>query len=148
MKVILQKDIPKIGKKDEIKEVADGYARNYLIPRGLAVEASAGRVQELKLREANRARRAEKEQEEALRQARKLEGQDILLKVAAGEGGRLFGSVTSADIAAALQAKGINIERKKIALPEPIKTLGRHTVEVKLHPRVIAPVTIIVEKKE
>lgn len=148
MKVILLKDIPKIGKKDEIKDVSDGYARNYLFPRDLAVEASAGRIQELRLREANKSRRAEKEFEDAAAQARKLEGKSFSIKVSAGEGGRLFGSVTTADIAGELQGKGVKVDRKKILLPESIKTLGRHVVEVKLHPRVIVPVTVIVEKKE
>ncbi|MEW5919513.1 MAG: 50S ribosomal protein L9 [Bacillota bacterium] len=148
MKVILQKDIPKLGKKGEIKEVSDGYARNFLFPRGFAVEASAGRVHELEMREANRSRRAEKEREDAAALARNLEGKSITIKVIAGEGGRLFGSVTTADIARTLQGEGIKVDRKKIELLEPVKKLGRHVVEIKLHPRVSVPIAVIVEKKE
>lgn len=147
MKVILQKDVPGLGKKGELKEVSDGYARNFLFPRGFAVEASAGRVRDLALQEAKKSRRTEREREEAAALASRLEDNTVLIKANAGEGGRLFGSVTTADIARALQEKGFTLDRKKIELPEPIKMLGRHTVAIKLHPQVAVSININVEKQ-
>jgi len=147
MKIILQKDFPGLGKKGEMKEVSDGYAHNFLFPRGFAVEASAGRVKDLELQEAKKSRRAAREREEAAALAGRLEDQNILIKANAGEGGRLFGSVTTEDIARALQEKGFKLDRKKVELAEPIKTLGRHTVTVKLHPQVTVSINITVEKQ-
>ncbi|HAP32669.1 MAG TPA: 50S ribosomal protein L9 [Firmicutes bacterium] len=147
MKVILQKDFPGLGKKGEMKEVSDGYARNFLFPRDFAVEASAGRVKDLELQEAKKSRRAAREREEAAALAGRLEEKSIFIKANAGEGGRLFGSVTTVDIARALQEKGFKLDRKKIELAEPIKTLGRHTVAVKLHPQVTVSINITVEKQ-
>ena len=148
MKVILQKDVPKLGQKDEIKEVSDGYARNYLLPRGFAVEASAGRIQELEKLEAKKSRRKEKEREEAAALASSLEGKEFTIIATAGEGGRLFGSVTTADVAKVLQEEGLKVDRKKIEIGDPIKTLGRHTVEIKLHSQVSAAIVVVVEQKE
>ena len=148
MKVILQENVPKLGQKGEIKDVADGYARNYLLPRGFAVEASAGKIQELKMMDAKKSRRAEKEREEAVAFAGTLEGKVFTIKATAGEGGRLFGSVTTADIAKALQEEGIKVDRKKIEMGDPIKTLGRHAVEVKLYPQVSVSVAINVDPQD
>lgn len=147
MKVILQKDFPGLGKKGEQKEVSDGYARNFLFPRGIALEASVGRVRDLELQEAKKSRRLAREREEAAALASRLEENFISVKANAGEGGRLFGSVTTADIAKALQQKGFKLDRKIIELPEPIKTLGRHTVAIKLHPQVTVSINVIVEKQ-
>lgn len=147
MKVILQKDFPGLGKKGEMKEVSDGYARNFLFPRGFALEASAGRVKDLELQEAKKSRRAAREREEAAALAGRLEKKTISINANAGEGGRLFGSVTTVDIARALQEKGFKLDRKKIEIAEPIKTLGRHTVTVKLHPQVTVSINITVEKQ-
>ena len=147
MKVILQKDFPGLGKKGEQKEVSDGYARNFLFPRGIALETSVGRVRDLELQEAKKSRRLAREREEAAALASRLEENFISVKANAGEGGRLFGSVTTADIAKALQQKGFKLDRKIIELAEPIKTLGRHTVAIKLHPQVTVSINVIVEKQ-
>lgn len=148
MKVILQKDVPKLGQQGEVKEVSDGYGRNYLLPRGIAVEASAGRIQELEMLEAKRSRRAEKEREEAAALASRLEGKVFTIKATAGEGGRLFGSVTTSDIAKALEEAGLKVDRKKITIVNPIKTLGRHAVEVKFHSQVSVSIVVNVDQKE
>lgn len=149
MKVILQNDVPKLGLKGEIKDVSDGYGRNYLIPRGLAVEASAGRIQEMEKKQEKKARRVEKERQEAVALAKSLEGKTFGIKATAGEGGRLFGSVTAADIAKLLQEEaGLRLDRKKIELPEPIKTLGTHDVELKLYPQVSVTISVDVDAKE
>ena len=148
LKVILQKDVPKLGLKGEIKEVSDGYARNFLLLQGYAVEATAGRIRELERQEARRSHRVEKDRVEAEALARNLEGKTVLIKTTAGEEGRLFGSVTTADIAGALQQQGIKVDRKKIEVDGPIKTLGPHVVEIKLHPQVNVSFTVNVEKKE
>ena len=148
MKVILQKDVPKLGQQGEVKEVSDGYGRNYLLPRGFAVEASAGRIQELEMMEAKKSRRAEKEREEAVALASSLEGKVFTIKATAGEGGRLFGSVTTSDIAKVLEEEGTKVDRKKIVIGDPIKTLGRHMVEVKFHPQVSASIVVNVDQKE
>ncbi len=148
MKVILQKDVPKLGQQGEVKEVSDGYGRNYLLPRGFAVEASAGRIQELEMLEAKKSRRAKKEREEAVALASKLEGKVFAIKATAGEGGRLFGSVTTSDIAKAMEEEGIIVDRKKITIGDPIKTLGRHMVEVKFHSQVSVSIVVSVDKKE
>ena len=148
MKVILQEDVPKLGQKDEVKEVSDGYARNYLLPRGLAVEASAGRIQELERLETKKSRQKEKEREAAAELASSLDGKEFTIIAKAGEGGRLFGSVTTADVAKVLQKEGLKVDRKKIEIGEPIKTLGRHAVEIRLHSQVSASIVIVVEQKE
>ncbi len=146
MKVIFLKDVPNTGKKGEIKEVSSGYARNYLIPNGLALEATPGHLKELKMREENRAKRTARETKEAQNTAAKLSGKIVTVKVKAGEEGRLFGSVTPADIAAALSSEGIKVDKKKIELAEHIKSLGSYTAQVRLHPEVSVPITILVEK--
>jgi len=146
VKVIFLKDMPGTGKKGEVKEVASGYARNYLIPNGLALEATPGHLRELKMREENRAKRTAREIEEAQKTAAKLSGKTIKVKVKAGEEGRLFGSVTPADLAAALSAEGIKVDKKKIELAEHIKQLGSYTAQVRLHPEFSVPVTVLVEK--
>ncbi len=148
MKVILQKDVPKLGQQGEVKEVSDGYGRNYLLPRGYAVEASAGRIKELEMLEAKKSRRAEKERSEADALASNLEGKVFTVKATAGEGGRLFGSVTTLDIAKAMEEAGIIVDRRKITIGDPIKSLGRHTVEVKFHSQVSASIVVNVDKKE
>jgi len=146
VKVIFLKDVPSVGQKGEIREVASGYARNYLIPNGLALEATAGRLKDLKMREETRLKRSARERQEAQELAARLSGKVLTVKVKAGEEGRLFGSVTAADVAGALLAEGIKVDKKKIAFAEHIKSLGRYTVQVKLHPEVSVPLTILVEK--
>lgn len=133
MKVILLKDIKGSGKKDQIIEVSDGYARNYLLPRKLAAEATAEAVNSIE-----RAKQAEKHREdvkrdEAEQQARALKGKVVIVKVRAGEGGRLYGSITTQEIADALKAQhGITLDKRKIELAEAIRATGQTTMTLRL----------------
>lgn len=148
MKIIFIKDIPNIGQKGEIKEVASGYARNYLIPNGLAYEATPGRLKDLKMREGTKAQKTAREVKEAQNLAERISGKTVTIKVKAGEEGRLFGSVTSADIAGALSSSGIKIDKRKIDLTEHLKALGSYSIHVKLHPEVSVPINVLVEKTD
>jgi large subunit ribosomal protein L9 len=135
MKVILKEHVKNLGEKDDVIEVKDGYARNYLFPRGLAVEANAGNLELVKSRKKAEANRAQKEKEEAEKISKKLAGITLEIKAKAGGKGKLFGSVTSMEIAEALnRSYGLNLDRKKILLDEPIKSIGKTTVEVRLYP--------------
>ncbi|NLA10915.1 MAG: 50S ribosomal protein L9 [Firmicutes bacterium] len=145
MKIILKEDVPGLGEKGEVKEVAPGYGRNLLIPKGLAVEATPGRLRELQEQAQVLDRRRERLKEESLAQAGDLERQELLFRMAAGEGGRLFGSVTAADIAGELQKLGFAVDKKKVLLEEPIKTAGRYEITVKLPAGVKAVVVAQVE---
>ena len=141
MKVVLKQDVKSIGKKDELHEVSDGYARNYLLPRGLAVAADAAAVNEV------RTKAAASEHHAAEELAKKLNGQIVAIKAKAGQGGRLFGSVTSKDIAAALTQKvGEPVDKRKIVLDGDIKNFGSYEVEVKVYPKVTAKLTVKVEE--
>jgi large subunit ribosomal protein L9 len=147
MEVILKQDIEKLGQKGEIKTVSPGYARNYLIPKGLVEEATPGRLKDNKMKKTAKAKKFMKEKENAQTLAKLLSEKTIIFKTKAGEGGRLFGSVTSADIAEAIAAEGIKVEKKKIQLEEPIKSLGNFQVKVRLHQEVVASVNVIVEEE-
>ncbi len=146
MKVVLLHDVKGKGKKDEIVNVSDGYARNFLIPKGLAVEASGAVLNEVKNREAARAHRAAVELSEAKETAEKLEGVVVKIKAKSGaEGSKLFGSVTAKDIGDALEEQhGITVDRRKINLDEPIKKFGTYEVPVKLHPTVAGTINVVV----
>ena len=146
MKVLMKQDVAKIGKKGELLEVKEGYARNFLIPNGLAVEASGGAMKQHDEEKKAQDRRKAKEKEEAQEQAKKIEALSILLKHKAGEEGRLFGSITSAEIAEAVNQKGFAIDKKKIHLDEPIRLVGDYTVKIKIHPEVSADLSVKVEK--
>ncbi len=148
MKIILEKDVPNLGKKGDLKDVAPGYARNHLIPRGFAVEATPQRMKEWERN--SKAREAQNRQQEELarQQAEKLGQHELVFKMPAGEGGRLFGSVTPADIAGRLAEAGLEIDKKKIELNEQIKSLGQFKADVRLFPGVKAEVPIIVEKED
>ncbi len=147
MKIILREDVPGLGKKGEVQDVAPGYGRNLLIPRGLAEEATPGRLREREHRELALQKRSSRLEKESRAQAEILEQQVVIFRMAAGEGGRLFGSVTAGDIAAELQRQGFVVDKKKIILDDPIKTTGRHEVAVKLHSGVKATVIIEVEEE-
>ena len=141
------KDMKSVGKKDQIVEVSDGYARNFLIPQGIAAEATGSVLNEVKNREAAKAHKAAVELAEAKETAEKLEGVVVTLKVKAGsaESGKLFGSVTAKDIGDALEKEhGITVDRRKINLDEPIKKFGKYEIPVKLHPQVSGTVNVIV----
>lgn len=147
MKVILLEDVKALGKKGEVVNVSDGYARNFILPKKLGLEANQKNMNELKLKKAHEEKLAEARYEEAKALAEKLGAGEITLKVKTGEGGKIFGSVSSKEIAAeAANQLGLEIDKKKVQLGEPIKTLGAHTVSVKLHPKVAAQLKVRVEE--
>ena len=144
MEVILREDIKSLGKAGSMVRVKPGYARNYLLPRGLAYEATEGNKKRIAAEQKARAGQhaAEKTQSEAL--AATLTGVSLTLSAKAGEGERLFGSITAQDIADALAAQGHPVDRRRIELEHPIKLLGTHTVTIRLHPEVHADVQLTV----
>jgi large subunit ribosomal protein L9 len=141
MEVILLQDVAGVGRRGEIKVVKDGYARNYLLPRKLAEEATPGRIQELRQREQAQEARARRRKAEAEALAARMNGMVLPIPVRVGESGRLFGSVTSADVAEALGRMGFAVDRKQLRM-EPLKTLGDHTVEAHLYEGVNATITV------
>jgi large subunit ribosomal protein L9 len=138
MRLILLQDVPRLGKKGSVVEVAEGYARNYLLPRGLAEPATPGKIKEIERLLTARARRELRAEEEARALAARLKDHTLRLPVRVGEGGKLFGSVGTRDIAAALKKEGLEVDRKQLQLEEPIKTVGRFRVQAKLHPGIQA----------
>jgi large subunit ribosomal protein L9 len=142
MKVILKEDIKHVGKMGQIVDVADGYARNYLIPKGLVAEASKKNIKFLEHEKRIIQEKAKKIKDSAQDFASRISSTTISIKAKAGEEGKLFGSITTMDIAEALQKEGIEIDKKKISLEEPIKRLGSYTVNIKLHHDVSAPLNI------
>ena len=148
MKVILKQDVKNIGKKGDVVNVAEGYGRNFLIPRGLAVEASAGNLRQVAEQAKAESSRADRELREALRVADILKEQKVEVKAKVGEGGRLFGSVTTQEIADQLRRQfSVEIDKRKIEVKEPIKSLGSHPVLVKVHPKVHVSVTVKVQNE-
>jgi large subunit ribosomal protein L9 len=143
VKVVLREDVETLGNKGDLVEVADGYARNFLVPRGLAMKATKGVVAQAEAMRRNRAARDARERAAAEEIAGRLEGRRVPLAARAGEGGKLFGSITSADVAEAVAALAeTEIDRKAITLAEPLKELGEVEVPVRLHPDVVATVTV------
>ena len=143
MKVILKADIKGVGKKDEVINASDGHARNYLIPRGLAVEANNENMSKLKAKQDSAKYQKDKEKEEAIKVADKLSKILLKIKVKAGENGKIFGGVSSKDIAQELSKEyKIEVDKKKIDLKETIKTLGVHNVEIKLFEGVVGKLRI------
>ena len=142
MKIILTKDITALGSLGAVVEVARGYARNYLIPQGLAMEATQGNLAQVEKVKAKYAQVQAKEQETALAKVAALEGVSVSISQRVGEGERLYGSVTAAMIVEALAAKGFDIDRKQLDLEEPIKKLGTYAVAVRLAPEVKATITV------
>ncbi len=132
MKVILARDVPSLGKAGTVVEVKEGYARNYLIPRGLAVEATEEALRSFQQHQEAARRRAERELQKAREIARALSETTVVVRARAGEGGRLFGSVTAETIAQALRERGVEVSRKQIELLEPIKAVGTYEVTVHL----------------
>ena len=143
MKVILQADVKGTGKKGQVFEVADGYARNFLFPKKLAVEATTGNIQDISHKKALEDRRKEKEKQDAIELADKLNALQIEVKTKTGEGGRLFGSVTSKEIVDALKKQhGVEVDKRKLEVKEPIKALGNYEVHVKIHQDVMAKLQV------
>lgn len=147
MKVILTQQVKGLGGPGDVVEVSDGYAQNYLIPRGLARKATAGALKDLEQKRAAAARREAKERAEAEELAKSLSGKVIVIKAKAGEKGHLYGSITAKDVAdAVLEQAGLKIDRKKIEIPEPIKELGKREIVAKVYPGVEAAFTVSVEE--
>ena len=143
MKIVLRVDVPSLGHKGDVLEVADGYARNHLVPRGLAIEASQGLIDQAAGMRRSRDVRDARERSAAEEVARTLVPQVIHIPARAGAGGRLFGSVTTIDVADAVrQATGIELDRRLLHLEEPIRELGTHRVTARLHTDVEFPVTV------
>lgn len=146
MKMILLQDVKNLGKKGAVVDVADGYARNYLLPRKLAEAATDGHLRLIDKEKADQVARAQREKEKAEQLAQQMAEKAIPVKVKVGEGGRLFGSVTAADVASALsKSAGMPIDKRKVQLADPIKKLGTYTVTVKLHPKVSAKIQVDVQ---
>ena len=147
MQVILLEDVKSLGKKGEIVKVNEGYARNFILPKKLGVEANSKTLNDLKLKKANDEKVAKEQYEEALALKTKIEEAQVNLKIKAGEGGRTFGSVSSKEISqAAKEQLSLELDKKKIHLSEPIKTVGTHNVTVKLHPKVSAELKVKVSE--
>lgn len=147
MKIILLQDEKKLGKKGDIIEASEGYARNYILPKKIGVEATAKNMNDLKLHKANEDRLAKEQLDAAKALAAELESKQVIVKIKAGEGGRAFGSVSSKEIAAACKEQyNIEIDKKKIQLQENLKNFGSYEVSIKLHPQVAAKLTVKVEE--
>ena len=143
MEIVLLEDVKALGKKGQIVKVNDGYARNFILPKKLGVEATSKNLNDLKLQKANAEKVAAEQLAAAKELAEKIEKLTVTLKMKAGEGGKAFGSVSSKEIAeAAADQLKLDIDKKKLVLPEPIKTFGNHEVPVKLHKDVTAKLTV------
>ncbi|MDU0939811.1 MAG: 50S ribosomal protein L9 [Clostridiales bacterium] len=149
MKIILLEDVKALGKKGEVVEVSDGYARNFILPKKLGKEASAGNLSELKDSQAKAARIAAEELEAAKQEAARLEAQTVIIKVKIGENGKTFGAVSSKEIAEDLKVQtGMTVDKKKMKLDEPIKAPGTYSVPVKLHRDVTGTLKVVVEEEK
>lgn len=147
MKVILLQDVKALGKKGQTVNVSDGYARNFILPKKLGVEATASNANDLKLQKANEAKIAKELLEQAQAFAEDIKEKFVTVTMKTGEGGRTFGSVSTKEIAAAAKAQlGIDIDKKKLQLAEPIRTLGVTIVPYKVHPKVMAQLTVKVKE--
>ena len=147
MKVILLEDVKSLGKKGEVVNVNDGYARNFVLPKKLGVEATSKNMNDLRLKKANEEKVAKEHLEAAQAFAREMENDHVVVSIKAGEGGRTFGSVSSKEIATAYKDQcGREIDKKKILLPEPIKSFGVYEVSVKLHPKVTGTLKVKVQE--
>jgi large subunit ribosomal protein L9 len=143
MRIVLRTDVDNVGKKGDLLEVADGFARNYLVPKGLAMRATPGIEKQADAMRRNRNAKDKRDREAAEAVAVQFSGRSVTVTARAGEGGRLFGSVTASDIADAVKTQlGVEIDRRRIALDEPLKELGSAELAVRLHPDVTAMVTV------
>ena len=148
MKVILLQDVKGKGKKGQMIEVSDGYARNFMLPRKVAIEATADAVNTMRMNDKATAERIAREKAEALDTSKKLRELTVVVKAKGGGAGRLFGSITNQEIAEALQASaGIALAKRKIVISDPIKTVGTYTVTCKLGYEITAPLTVKIEEE-
>jgi large subunit ribosomal protein L9 len=147
VKVILTADVTSLGKSGELKDVSDGYARNYLIPRKMAVPASGGAFRAWQHDIASREEQRKREREEAEIAAQRISSTTLTMGVKVGEGGKLYGSITAKDIADALARRGIEIDRHRIDLDEPLRQLGTYKVAIRVAPEMTSEVTVAVEPK-
>ena len=146
MKVILKKDVKGLGKTEDLVNVSDGYARNYLFPRGLAAEASAGNINIMNTKKEAEKSRKDRELAQAKELAAKLKELVVTIKTKSGENGKLFGSITSKDITDKLKKDfNIDIDKKKMVLPEPIKAVGNFEIEIKLYPEISGKLAVKIE---
>ncbi len=143
MKVILLEDVKSLGKKGEIVNVSDGYARNAIIPKKLGVEATPKNLNDLKLQKQHEAKVAQEVYDTAVELSKVVEAQKVVVKIKCGEGGKIFGAVSTKEIAAAAKEQtGLDLDKKKMQLADPIKALGTYEVPVKLHPKVTAKLSV------
>jgi large subunit ribosomal protein L9 len=143
VKIVLREDVENLGRKGDLVDVADGYGRNFLVPRGLAMKATRGVVAQAEAMRRNRSAKEDRDRGAAEELAARLSGTNVIVKARAGEGGKLFGSITSADVADAMSAQaGAEIDRRTVQLSEPLKELGTVEVPVKLHSDVTATVQV------
>jgi len=147
MEVILKEDVPKLGTRGDVVKVAEGYGRNFLLPKKLAIEASKGNKAVIDQMKSAAVRRSAKEKAGAEELSKQFDGLSVSFQRRSGEHDQLFGSVTSGDIADALEKKGFNVDRSKIQLHEPLKTLGEFMIPVKLHKDVTAHLKVVIEKE-
>jgi len=147
MEVILKEDVAKLGSRGDVVRVAEGYGRNYLLPKKLAIEATAANRAVIEQMKAAAVRRAAREQGDAQALAQQVAGVTLNFTRKSGEHDQLFGSVTSADIAGELEHQGLNIDRRKIQLDEPLKHVGEFNVSIKLHKDVTVPVKVVIGKQ-
>jgi len=147
MKIILIQDVKKLGKKGDIIEANDGYARNYIIPQKLGVEANNKNMNDLKLQKSNEVKVAQEQLDAAKQFAEDLSKLEVVVKIKSGEGGKVFGSVSSKEIAVAAKEQcKVELDKKKIQLPEPIRGFGTYDVPVKLHPQVTGRLKVKVQE--
>jgi large subunit ribosomal protein L9 len=147
MEVILKEDVPKLGSRGDVVKVAEGYGRNYLLPQKLAIVATKGNKSVIEQMKAASVRRSAKEKAQSEELAKQFDGLSVSFTRKSGENDQLFGSVTSGDIAEALTKKGFDIDRRKIQLHEPLKTVGEFTVPIKLHKDVTTHLKVVIEKE-
>jgi len=147
MEVILKEDVAKLGSRGDVVKVAEGYGRNFLLPRKLAIEATSGNKKVIEQMKAAAVRRSAKEKAQAEELSKQFDGLSVSFQRKAGEHDQLFGSVTSTDVAESLEKKGFNVDRRKIQIHEPLRTLGEFTIPIKLHKDVTTHLKVVIEKE-
>ena len=145
MKVVLLKDVKGTGKKGEIKEVSDGFAKNFLLKNGSAKIANSSAISENKIQQSANAYHKEMERQAAAKLAKDINGKTFVLKIKCGENGKTFGSVSSKEIGDALEKAGFNVDRRKIEVPQPIKSVGQYDITVKVYPEITAKIVVDVQ---